>query len=837
MPEIKNTFTQGKMNKDLDERIVPNGQYRDAMNIQVSTSEGSDVGAVQNILGNSLVNINYDTDGTTVLESSVVGDGWECVGSIADEKNDVLYSFIAHENGRSAILEISKDNEDVTPVLVDLDGSVLGFSQGDIITGINVIDDLLLWTDGTSEPKKINIQRCKDGSGNDLSTHTGLIVDGEQPYKETLSIIEGQWSGQGVGTTQINFYNDQIQGLKIGDQLLQINHPGVWNFLTSPSTPQTILVTFVDYSSGLVTLDTPVFANGDWSVGDTAIFRQYQNVEEEHITVIKKKPLKPLSVKIIPADSSDKKPLFEKIFPRFSYRYRYTDGEYSAFAPFTDVVFNSEYPDNQDGIPYDENTAYDTKEPYNAGMRNMIKSIELTDFVSPMIPDDVVQIDILYKQENSSVVYVLEILKDSDPEWMEIGSNISSSYKGKFIVKSENIYAAVPSNQLLRPWDNVPRKALAQEITGNRVIYGNYTQGYNLGIGGNNKPISPKLVSGYKLRFDEHDTLHTGEYVYSENFVDNFSFDVGVELDGWYSPSYGAVWSGGAVDWSGVPIDAFLHYENMGGNPTNANNPQGNWGPAGTTYRVSFNVYNYQSGNLRIQITNGNWNSPTTDPPADSSGAIDIDLSNYSAGSTFAIEKEISLDQLKVSGAHHGRFWFRSGSSLGGDPFNGEIDNVIIQEKTLDPSFRTFSDVGFPSVKYQRNYQLGIVYGDKYGRETPVFTSSDSSIVIPWESNIADTPLASHSLQLKTYLTSQHPIDDNGNMVFDYYKFFVKETSGEYYNLVMGAMYNPTKSDLQTDDHVWISFASSDRSKVSKDDYIILKKKVATTGEESEQIL
>ena len=43
MPEIKNTFTQGKMNKDLDERIIPNGQYRDAMNIQVSTSEFSEV--------------------------------------------------------------------------------------------------------------------------------------------------------------------------------------------------------------------------------------------------------------------------------------------------------------------------------------------------------------------------------------------------------------------------------------------------------------------------------------------------------------------------------------------------------------------------------------------------------------------------------------------------------------------------------------------------------------------------------------------------------------------------------------------------------------------------
>ena len=33
---------------------------------------------------------------------------------------------------------------------------------------------------------------------------------------------------------------------------------------------------------------------------------------------------------------------------------------------------------------------------------------------------------------------------------------------------------------MLRPWDNVPRKALSQEITANRVVYGNYLQNYNL---------------------------------------------------------------------------------------------------------------------------------------------------------------------------------------------------------------------------------------------------------------------------------------------------------------------------------------------------------------------
>jgi len=86
MPEIKHNFTGGKMNKDLDERLVPNGQYGDAMNIQVSTSEGSDVGTAQNILGNSLIS------GQGFIPSTA-----SCVGSIADEKNDKLYYFIINK--------------------------------------------------------------------------------------------------------------------------------------------------------------------------------------------------------------------------------------------------------------------------------------------------------------------------------------------------------------------------------------------------------------------------------------------------------------------------------------------------------------------------------------------------------------------------------------------------------------------------------------------------------------------------------------------------------------------------------------------------------------------
>ena len=54
------------------------------------------------------------------------------------------------------------------------------------------------------------------------------------------------------------------------------------------------------------------------------------------------------NVEQVPAKDS----LFEKKFPRFSYRYKYQDGEYSTFAPFTNVVFNA------GRFDYDSNLAY-----------------------------------------------------------------------------------------------------------------------------------------------------------------------------------------------------------------------------------------------------------------------------------------------------------------------------------------------------------------------------------------------------------------------------------------------------------------------------------------------
>jgi len=536
MPEIKNTFTQGKMNKDLDERLVPNGQYRDAMNVQLSTSDGSDIGTVQNILGNESIENVVD-----------ISDA-KCVGSISDEGKNRLFWFVK-SNSVDAIIEYSVDMG-VSAVLVDTKAntseSVLKFPNN-IITGINAFDNLLLWTDNTNEPRRINIDRCKKGN------------------------------------------------------------PAITSLQNAPHTK--LIVQDVD--------------EGD--------------IKEDHITVIKKSPLKPLSYTIQPSSLDDKKPLFEKIFPRFSYRYKYIDGEYSTFAPFTDAVFNSLYSEDLEGdlsgnpILYNQNNAYGTEDPYNNGMRNMINSITLYNFIAGDIPKDVVEIDLLYKQDDSTVIYILENVKNDSSYWNNDGLNASSSYKGSFQVKTENIYAAVPENQSLRIWDNSPKSALAQEVTGNRVVYGNYKQSYDL-LDQSNNSLTPSSKATYVNR----------------NILED--------------------------------------------------------------------SYDFEKG-------------------------------------------------------------------------------------------------GIPSLKSQRDYQVGVVYGDKYGRETPVFTNEDSSFKTIWED-------ASYSNQIEASLASAHPT------WADYYKFFVKETSGEYYNLIMDAVYTPTVEDLDeiNEKHVWLSFPSSDRNKISTENYISVKR-------------
>ena len=55
MANITRNFTAGKMNKMVDERLVPNGEYIDALNVRMGSSEGSEIGAIENSKGNTVL--------------------------------------------------------------------------------------------------------------------------------------------------------------------------------------------------------------------------------------------------------------------------------------------------------------------------------------------------------------------------------------------------------------------------------------------------------------------------------------------------------------------------------------------------------------------------------------------------------------------------------------------------------------------------------------------------------------------------------------------------------------------------------------------------------------
>ena len=98
MPKIQNSFLRGKMNKDLDERLVPKGEYREAQNILITQSEGSDVGAIENIQGNELAlnNQEYDIFGVSFDFNA---RNLETIGYFADNLNKRAFWFVTDFTG------------------------------------------------------------------------------------------------------------------------------------------------------------------------------------------------------------------------------------------------------------------------------------------------------------------------------------------------------------------------------------------------------------------------------------------------------------------------------------------------------------------------------------------------------------------------------------------------------------------------------------------------------------------------------------------------------------------------------------------------------------------
>ena len=158
MPEVKNTFIGAKMNKDLNPRLVPSKEYIDAKNAAVLNSENGDSGLLQNVDGNTLLTSLGLTD-----------EDLEIIGFYIDRALDRMFVFVTNWNDTSlgdstrfaseqsshyiCMYNISSGQ---STVLVS--GSFLNFNKSSRMLGINLLEDLLFFTDNRNQPRKINVK-------------------------------------------------------------------------------------------------------------------------------------------------------------------------------------------------------------------------------------------------------------------------------------------------------------------------------------------------------------------------------------------------------------------------------------------------------------------------------------------------------------------------------------------------------------------------------------------------------------------------------------------------------------------------------------------------------
>lgn len=181
MPTIKKTFLKGKMNLDVDERLLPDGEYREALNIRVSNSEGSDVGAIEKSLSNK------------VLTALALGNNVYTLGKLRDEFEEKIYWAVLSDNG-CYVIEHDVNAGTTAFVLEDTRAgslNVLGFVPNKRLQMSLIVDSdngnrLLAFTDDNTQPKCINVERAKTYGENGFDEEMILLIKKPPLYAPTI---------------------------------------------------------------------------------------------------------------------------------------------------------------------------------------------------------------------------------------------------------------------------------------------------------------------------------------------------------------------------------------------------------------------------------------------------------------------------------------------------------------------------------------------------------------------------------------------------------------------------------------------------------------------------
>ena len=596
MPEVKNTFISSKMNKDLDGRILPNGQYRNGVNIQISRSEGDDVGALENVVGNDLL-----------TDFGFTNKNLEIIGHLMVDTLDTVFLFLTDyydssatqlDNNISGIAGecyIVSYNVRTTTVKTLVEGNFLNFSKSHPITGVNLLESLLFWTDNRNQPRKININLAEPGY---YTKEDHISVAKYYPYNPILLLKETPLTGaksywESSMTDKVSKYLPEHAAAVIdsydpaGANPDQITLIGKYTNImpSTPGVPATALngdllsgqkvrgkevaiVQAVSFAGAGPTSTTTVTINDatllvDLVQGDVVYF-QRQNPDYDNTW------------------TGDRDYLKDK-FVRFSYRFKFDDGEYSLSAPFTQIAFVPEQdgyfignnaPRYEEAVNEKVRLVGQESETYDSTvvkfMQNKINNIILT-IPSPTKDNDnayinwkdvreelkIIEVDILYKEAQSNKTTIVDTLT------LEDFGSLNSEYL-EYEYQSRKPWKTLPSNQTTRVSDIVPVRALAQESAGNRIMYANFLD----------KHTSP-IDLNYSIQINEKDALpiqsdnlarktNPNSYIRKEyqnhTLKQNRNYQVGIVLSDRYGRQSNVILSS-VIDTSiiGYSGDTFYH--------------------------------------------------------------------------------------------------------------------------------------------------------------------------------------------------------------------------------------------------------------------------------------
>jgi hypothetical protein len=180
------------------------------------------------------------------------------------------------------------------------------------------------------------------------------------------------------------------------------------------------------------------------------------NITDDDISVIVQPPIEAPEVSpfIIAGDEN----YMSERFISFSYRYKYRDGEYSALSQFSNIAFEPE-------SFFVDYTTYT-----NGAMVNVFNSYNISFNTGGK---NVIGVDVCFKLSDSGIVNIVEKFDKVDNGW---GDNQVKSIQ----FDNKKIYTVLPNSELARLFDNVPLTAKSQTTMGNRLIYGNYVDGYDI---------------------------------------------------------------------------------------------------------------------------------------------------------------------------------------------------------------------------------------------------------------------------------------------------------------------------------------------------------------------